>query len=78
MILRVQTRVKVKTIIDYNQPYQEMWINFENKSCCPLAKKCPHKAFFKQWRQHLGNEMELHIYPPLFTDPEGDGCFSIY
>jgi len=40
----LQTRVKVKTIIDYNQPYQEMWINFENKSYCLIAKKCPYEA----------------------------------
>ena len=40
-------------------PYQETWVNFENKNYCLLAKNCPYMAFFRQWRQHLGNETGL-------------------
>ena len=52
------------------------WIPMR-KAACPGSGKVNSAANIQLFPEREVNS-DGYIYPPLFTDPEGDSCFSIY
>ena len=57
--------------------------NYYAKASCPEGTPFVNIQLSPEGEVHSGGhiprrEASRYIYPPLFTDPEGDSCFSIY
>ena len=68
---------------------QESHKNLEQKFIFSIGSLNPHSILYNyppkgrwilytEWWIYTKTRSVKVLYPPLFTDPEGDSCFSIY